>query len=729
MAEQYKICGMFKKVLFDKGDGAFQITSCKIINQLDKMAPIKLNKYGSISILSNDIKIELDKYYEMNIEYLSKSKYPNSYVLIDIKESEFWKLNYIIKFLQSTNFPGIGEAKGRKIVEKYGFDTLNIIANDEKITAADLGIKQETFEIARTFLRNNPKVVEDQLFFLKLKLSPSFYEKINKNFADLSQFLEKYQNNFYNYYFDEDNVSLSDLEKLTNHFFKEEHFFKKAIYIYKAIEDYFFNYGHTKVLINEFYSYYFKNVEKLTPFDFKEALKYLIRDNRILLFNNKEYLTTSKIREMEEYIVSRLKKISNFSSDEFEKFNNSKLHKLQNEAINVALNSNLSLITGSPGTGKTLIINKLIKLLLSKYSSEDVVIVTPTGRATININKQSEIKASTIHSFLQWNIDKNIFEVNEKWPERIKVLIIDEFSMVSVDLFNSLLKGLSQKTLQKIILVGDKNQLPAIGAGYLIKDFIEGNICEVIELTKIYRQADNFEIIKDAIDINNLCMPEFKGKSSRFIECDKNHLIDALIKEIKKLLKQGFTKKDIAILSPIYNYQTGIDNLNEKLSQFWHQIEPTESAYIGKKKFYINDKVINLVNDTSKKVFNGEIGYINRFIYDDKNNLIEVSVLFEDDSKIVVYSKSDFIQKTMLAYCTSVHKYQGSECLVVLTVLFDEAKMLLSKKLIYTAITRAQKLSIIFGENEALKTGILNDYDSNRQTCIVELWNAYDKEG
>ena len=318
----------------------------------------------------------------------------------------------------------------------------------------------------------------------------------------------------------------------------------------------------------QFYSYYFKNVEKLTPFDFKEALKYLIRDNRILLFNNKEYLTTSKIREMEEYIVSRLKKISSFPSDDFEKFNSSKFHRLQNEAINVALNSNLSLITGSPGTGKTLIINKLIKLLLSKYSSEDIVIVTPTGRATININKQSEIKASTIHSFLQWNIDKNIFEVNEKWPERIKVLIIDEFSMVSVDLFNTLLKRLSKKTLQKIKLVGDKNQLPAIGAGYLIKDFIEGNICEVIELTKIYRQADNFEIIKDAIDINNLCIPEFKGKSSRFIECDKNHLIDALIKEIKKLLKQGFTKKDIAILSPIYNYQTGIDNLNEKLSQF-----------------------------------------------------------------------------------------------------------------------------------------------------------------
>lgn len=729
MAEQYKICGIFKKVLFDKGDGTFQITSCKIINQLDKMPPIKLNKYGNISILSNNLNIELDKYYEMEIEYLSKSKYPNSYSLINIKESEFWKLNYIIKFLQSAHFPGIGEVKARKIVEKYGFDTLNIIANGEKISADDLGVKKETFEHAREYLQKNPKVVEDQIFFLKLNLSPSFYEKINKNFLDLSTFLEKYKDNFYNYYFDGDNIQISDLEKLTNHFFKDGHFFKNSINVYIALEEYFFNFGHTKVLINEFYSHYFKNIQKLSPFEFKEALKYLIRDLRIILFNNKEYVTTTKIREMEEYIVSRLKRILSFKKDKFEIYNDEKLHKLQNEAINNALNSNLSLITGSPGTGKTLIINKIIRLLMSKYKESDITIVTPTGRATININKESDIKASTIHSFLQWNIDKNIFEINEKWPERIKVLIIDEFSMVSIDLFNALLKGLSEKTLKKIIFVGDKNQLPAIGPGYLIKDFIDGNICNIVELTKIYRQAENFEIIKDAIDINNLRIPEFKGKNSQFIECEKSLLINSLIEKINTLLKEGYTKKDIAILSPIYNYQTGIDNLNDKLSEFWHKKEPTESIMIGKKKFFINDKIINLVNDTSKKVFNGEIGYINRFIYDSKNNLSEISVLFEDDSKVVIYSKTDFLQKTMLAYCTSVHKYQGSECVVVLTVLFDEAKMLLSKKLIYTAITRAQKLSIIFGESDALKTGIMNDYDSNRQTCIVELWNAFDKEG
>ncbi|GAA8715035.1 RecD/TraA family helicase [Chlamydia abortus] len=140
--------------------------------------------------------------------------------------------------------------------------------------------------------------------------------------------------------------------------------------------------------------------------------------------------------------------------------------------------------------------------------------------------------------------------------------------MVSIDLFYYLLKGINQKTLKKIIVVGDKNQLPAIGPGYLINDFIEYDIFDYIELTKIYRQAENYEIIKDAIDINLGKVPEFKGKNSQFIETEKDKLADEIIFEINKLLKKDFTKKDIAILSPIYNYQTGIDYLNDKLSLF-----------------------------------------------------------------------------------------------------------------------------------------------------------------
>ncbi|MDD7897107.1 AAA family ATPase, partial [Metamycoplasma hyosynoviae] len=446
--------------------------------------------------------------------------------------------------------------------------------------------------------------------------------------------------------------------------------------------------------------------------------------NYILLFDNRSWITTAKLRNMEEYIIKRLKSIKyKNNAFKFKKFNSPDFHKLQNEAINTSLNNSLTLITGSPGTGKTLIINKIIKLLLEHYDNNNIAVVTPTGRATININKNSEIKASTIHSFLQWNVEENVFEINETWPEKKEVLIIDEFSMVSVDLFYHLLKGISEKTLTKIILVGDKNQLPAIGPGYLIKDFIETGIFETIELTKIYRQSENYEIIKDAVDINEMKIPEFKGKNSKFNETSKENLGKAVISEIKKLLKKGFTKRDIGVLSPIYNYQTGIDNLNVILSEFWRNQEKTESITLNKRTLFIDDKIINLINDPIKNIFNGEIGYINKFIYNE-NILTHIQVEFEYDHKYVQYTKKDFLQKTTLAYCTSVHKYQGSECPIVLTILFDEAKKLLSKKLLYTAITRAQRLSVIFGEYEALQLCIENDEDSNRQTCIEELWKT-----
>ncbi|MDD7837538.1 AAA family ATPase [Metamycoplasma hyosynoviae] len=724
MSDYVKITGMFKKMLFEKEVDKFRIASCKIIQVEDKNISVKTNKYGNISVISKDFDFEFDKYYELTLENARHSKYPESYNLIELKESELWKLNYVVKFLQGTNFPGIGEIRAKKIVEKYGFNTLKVIAYDKSITAKSLGINDESLEKARHFLKTNPQIIEDQLFFLKLNLSPSFYEKISKEFSNLSQFLETYRENFYKYYFESDGVIISDLEKISKNFYPEGHFFDYSIRIYKALEDFFFNLGHTKTQINTFYSYYYLNYEKITIEVFKEGLKHLIQENYILLFDNRSWITTAKLRNMEEYIIKRLKSIKyKNNAFKFKKFNSPDFHKLQNEAINTSLNNSLTLITGSPGTGKTLIINKIIKLLLEHYDNNNIAVVTPTGRATININKNSEIKASTIHSFLQWNVEENVFEINETWPEKKEVLIIDEFSMVSVDLFYHLLKGISEKTLTKIILVGDKNQLPAIGPGYLIKDFIETGIFETIELIKIYRQSENYEIIKDAIDINEMKIPEFKGKNSKFNETSKENLGKAVISEIKKLLKKGFTKRDIGVLSPIYNYQTGIDNLNVILSEFWRNQEKTESITLNKRTLFIDDKIINLINDPIKNIFNGEIGYINKFIYNE-NILTHIQVEFEYDHKYVQYTKKDFLQKTTLAYCTSVHKYQGSECPIVLTILFDEAKKLLSKKLLYTAITRAQRLSVIFGEYEALQLCIENDEDSNRQTCIEELWKT-----
>ena len=728
MSDLIKISGFFKKILFEKKQNNFRITSCKIAAQPQGLT-IKTNKYGTISILSKDIDFEIDKCYDMILEYFPHSRYTESYNLVELKESEMWKLNYLVRFLKSSKFPGIGEVKSTKIVEKFGFDTLNILAFNDDYDADDFGISEEAYSQARAYLRANTNIIEDQLFFLKLNLSPSFYEKINLYFDSLAMFLEKYKDNFYDFYFDVEGIQVSDLDKITKHFFPEGHFFTKPMVLYKALEEYFFNKGHTKISNNDFYAYFYKNYEKISVDEFKDALKYLIQEKRVLIFDNKEFITTTKLRLMEEYVITRLYDVSKKHKDKFLPYADSYFHPTQIEAINSALNENLCLITGSPGTGKTLILNKIINLLLTKYSEEDIVVVTPTGRATININKDNEIKASTIHSFLQWDVDLDKFKVNENWPENKKVLIIDEFSMVGIDLFFHLLKGLS-KSLKKIIVVGDKNQLPAIGPGYLIKDFIESNIFETIELSKIYRQAENYEIIRDAISVNKSEFPKFNGKHSQFHEVEKENLSKIIISEIKKLIKQGYVKKDIAILSPIYNYQTGIDNLNNELSTFWRKLDNMQTTLIGKQAYAIGDKVINTVNDPSKKIFNGEIGYIYNFIFEDDTRIISfVQIKFENEDRIVQFTRKEFLQRIILAYCTSVHKYQGSECPIVFTVLFDEARVLLSKKLIYTAITRAQKLSIIFGQKDAFIYGIENDDDSKRITCISELWNAKLNQG
>ncbi|AWX42525.1 exodeoxyribonuclease V C-terminal fragment [Metamycoplasma cloacale] len=727
MSVLIKISGFFKKILFERENNTYRIFAFKISNVISGKDLIKENKFGTISIVVDkpDLEIELDKQYELIVDRNVNSKYQDSYILLSMDESDDWKLNYIVKFLESSHFKGIGTIKAKNIVEKYGIDTLDRITYDVKISHHDLGMKEEDFLEARRFLKDNPQVVKDQLFFLQLNLSPSFYEKINQNFPNLNAFINKYRNNFYKYYFENKYVSLIDLDKLNDHFQSVDDSYRNAVYLYQGLSNFLFDSGHTKVSINEFYNWYFVNGKQITPNHFKEYLKILINEEYVFIWDNKTYITTKEMFDMENYIVARLKRIKeNKNFTDIEVKENKRYHSLQNKAKHLALTQNLVLITGSPGTGKTLITNDIINSLLKKYPKEAIAVVTPTGRATININKQTEIKASTIHSFLMWNVDTNKFEVNERWPERIECLIIDEFSMVSTELFYHLLKGIHVETLHKIILVGDKNQLPAIGAGYLINDFIENNIFETIELTKIYRQAENFDIVSDAISINKQEIPKFNQPHSQFKTLDKQELSSALIKEIQELLKQGYTKKDIAILSPIYNYQTGIDKLNEALNNFWRDKEKEEVIKIGKKTFALNDKVLNTINDPSKKVFNGEIGYISRFDYDEKNNLSKIAISFENDSKTVVFSKKDFIQKVIPAYCTSVHKYQGSECPVVLTVLFNEAKRLLSKKLIYTAITRAQKLSIIFGEYEALEAGINNDSDSQRRTCIKEIWET-----
>ncbi|QJR44327.1 AAA family ATPase [Mycoplasma miroungirhinis] len=711
--------GKFTKEIFLSNDGNFRLTAFNVSEIIEQDNNFVLNKFKSVSLRTEKFEIEYNKIYKITLIDLKNSRYPNTYAIDQIEETKDTDKAYILKFLSSSAYKGIGLIKAQNIIDTFGLDVLDKI-KEKKLKHTDLNISQETYDNLSNDLKNNEAATKLRLFIYECGLSDTFYGKLIQS-CPASQFYKKYQDNPWPLYFELKNVTFSDIFKIAVKLKKDDLAQKNEVLVFDILNTYLFDSGNTKIPIANLLMEVRKKESNISQNDFFEALDELIEAKKVIKLNSL-FVEPMWLYEQEKYIVTRLKYLKKHGDKNPLQIKVSKLDSVQKKAVELALQDTLSLITGAPGTGKTLVTNEIIKQLRQQYKEEDIAVVTPTGRATININKHNIIKASTIHSLLKWDTEGGYFGIKEE-SLSIKVLIIDEFSMVSTDLFYYLLFAINRYDLKKIILVGDKDQLPAIGSGYLINDFIKNEITNTIFLEKNYRQNENFEIIEDAKKINESQIPDFKGNRSSFIEVETSQLANIIINKIQQLHQQGYTKKDIAILSPIYKYQTGIDNLNEKIQDFYKTLENQKPYKIFSRTVYINDKVINLENDPNKNIFNGEIGYIEKISQTNANSgqILFIFVVFEG-GKTISYTPSEFIKKTMLAYCTSVHKYQGSESEIVLTVLFNEAKTLLSKKLIYTAITRAKSYSFIYGQKSALEIGIKNDKDSRRSTSIQKLW-------
>ncbi len=386
----------------------------------------------------------------------------------------------------------------------------------------------------------------------------------------------------------------------------------------------------------------------------------------------------------------------------------------QKEAIRTAMEHKVLVITGGPGTGKTTIINAIIKIFAR--SGARILLAAPTGRAAKRMSEVTGHDARTIHRMLKYSVREGGFEKNETNPLDGDLIIIDEVSMIDTLLMHHLLRAVPVRAT--LILVGDVNQLPSVGAGSILKDIIDSGAVPVVELNEIFRQAQESLIIVNAHRINSGVMPILKSpgeKREDFYFIEKENPDEAL-KLILELVTERIPKRfqlhpvnDIQVLTPMHRGTVGAENLNLVLQQ---TINPREDGVTrGGRDFRVNDKVMQVRNNYDKDVFNGDIGRIVKI----DTELQEATISF--DGRTVTYDFPD-LDEIVLAYAISVHKSQGSEYPAVVMPLLTQHYVLLQQNLIYTAVTRGKRLVVIVGTRKALAIGVKNNKTDQRFTGL-----------
>ena len=324
------------------------------------------------------------------------------------------------------------------------------------------------------------------------------------------------------------------------------------------------------------------------------------------------------------------------------------------------------------------------------------------------------MRASTIHRFLKWQKETNRFQVNEYNKSKVEFVIIDEASMIDTYLMSSLLKGLSANC--KIILVGDDHQLPSVGPGQVLHDVIQSQMLEVVELTELYRQGNDSNIISLAYDIRNKNIENdiFNIEDDlTFIKCSDSEVIPNIC-DVCRTYKDVSYKK-FQILAPMYKGLNGIDTINQKVQEIFNSKDSSKKENkIGDVLFREEDKVIQLTNMPDDNVYNGDIGLIDEIKLSPKKE-----VLIDFDGNMVKYTPSNF-NNFRLAYSISIHKSQGSEFDIVVIPIVKGYHKMLYQKLIYTAVTRAKKKLYLIGDMDALKMAANNDSDDIRRTTIKD---------
>ena len=715
------IKGIYRKSIFESDKG-YVIGLFKLKETDNEELKIYINKIITFTGYFHELNV--DDLYCFKGNVVDHPKYGLQFNVLEYERLKPEDEDGLVAFLSSDLFKGIGEKLAQSIVDTLGKNVLDEILKDESCL---LLVPKMTNKKAH-------KIYET---LMKYEESHQIIVYLNELGFNMKDALEIY-NNFksetiihieHNPYCLTEFISFLKVDeialKLNVDILDERRI--KACIIYMMNKLLFTN-SDTYLEYDEILESVFNYLKSdLNVDDFDLYLEELINENKIILIDNKYYL--KEMYDSEVNIVNIIKYLSNKKIDklyldnrieELERVNNIKYNDKQKEAIKKSLENNITIITGGPGTGKTTIIKAICELYQNIFDlsyeelTNRIALLAPTGRASKRMSESTNLPASTIHRFLKWNKETNEFSVNEYNKNTHHLIIIDEVSMIDLNLLNNLFKGLTKNI--KLILVGDHHQLPSVGPGNILKDLIDSKLIDTIYLDTLYRQDENSYITTLAHEIKNNDLSDsfLETKSDyTFLKC---HSIKDNLKNLcLQLIDKGYDYKRVQIMAPMYAGINGIDNLNKELQDIFNPKTNQNEIKYGDVIYRENDKVLQLVNLPEENVYNGDIGIIKNIIKIENKTFIYIDF----DGNLVKYETKD-LNKITHGFVISIHKSQGSEFEVVIMLVSNSYKRMLYKKLIYTGITRAKKKLILIGESDAFLYAINNNNEKIRKTNLLE---------
>lgn len=724
--------GQIERITYTNEENGYTIAKVKV-----------RDRHDLVTVVGNLIAPSPGEVIRMSGEWTNHPRYGEQFRIVHYESVVPATVQGIRKYLGSGLIKGIGPVMAGRIVERFGNETLEVIETHIEKLAEVNGIGEKRIGVIRKAWEDQKEIREVMIFLQAHGVSSGYAAKVFRQYGNRS--IAILRQNPYRLAADIFGIGFITADRIAEKLGMardaEVRIQAGILYVLHQMSDEGHVYSPYETLVEKCRE--ILGVDRETVLKAFAAIalekKIILEDLNYEIEDFKEnhkavYLTTFHVSETG--VATRLKSLLHSRATVIRPMDAGKavewvqgrlsivLARKQVEAIRCAAENKILVITGGPGTGKTTIVQAILRIF-SRLGAR-IMLAAPTGRAAKRMSEATGHEAKTIHRLLEFSKQRGGFQKNEDRPLECDLLVVDEASMIDTILMYHLLKAVPGAAT--LILVGDANQLPSVGPGNVLGDIIASGSVPVVELQEIFRQAEQSQIILNAHRINQGQLPSLRPapkdlEDFYFIEQENPEEVLRMIVDLTRVrIPRRFgldPVNDIQIITPMHKGVVGATNLNMELQKALNSNQ--EIVIRGSKVFKCYDKVMQIKNNYEKDVFNGDIGRITKL--DQENQ--EVLISFDD--REISYDYTD-LDEIVLAYAVSVHKSQGSEYPAVIIPILTQHYILLQRNLIYTAVTRGKRLVVVIGTKRALAMGIGNVKTQKRYTRLRERLEKESKQ-